>query len=293
MRSVIHSQPRVLAAVGALLASVVFAGCTGSWSGDGKKVASAIEKASAAKTSKFSGSLQLKMSGVPASFGGPSNVAITLKGASDYRDAAKPRLWMEIGLGEFGQPVRIVMPGNGKVYTTIGDETYASPFAAESAGEFGIDNARLLTALGASVGGFKSSQPMTAPDGKKVPAVTASVDKGKLCGPVLASLGGALNSGVGGGGEDLAKSFGAALGEGMKEMCESLLQSDPQLWFGITDGALTDLALTAKLAMPMGVAMTLTGQYHLSDLDKDIGKIEVPSGAIEVDSPEQIASLAG
>lgn len=280
---------RPLIASFALFAVVlVVTGCTGTWSGKGREVADAIDRASEAKTGKFSGSMQMKMTGGPPEIAANSNVTLTMTGASDASDPANPKMWMQMSELGAAEVMRTVMPGDGKIYLTSGNKTYALPLTASVAKQYAIDNARLLAALGAAVGGFKKSQPMVNFKGESVPAISAKVDRGKLCSNVLSAMGGAFDTSAGSGAADLSKALGGDAGKGMEGICKSMLRKDPNIWFGITDGTLTDVSLTADVAFPFGMAMSLTGQYSMYDLDQPIGRIKAPVDAIAVGSIEEL-----
>lgn len=271
-----------------IAAAMVLTGCTGTWSGKGSEVADAIDRASEAKRGKFSGSMQMKMTGGSPALAENGEVTLTMTGATDSSDPTNPRMWMEFETVGQGVAMRTAMPGDGKVYMTAGNETFSIPVPLSKTNQYAIDNARLLAALGSAVGGFKDSQPMVNIQGQSVPAISAKVDRGKLCGNVLEAMGNAFNAGAGSGAADLSKSFGGEAGKGLEGVCKSMLRKDPNIWFGITDGTLTDVALTADVVFPFGVAMSLTGQYHMYDLDQPIGRIKVPASAIELGSFEEM-----
>ncbi len=280
------------ALVALITASLVLTGCTGTWSGKGNEVADAIDRASEAKSGKFSGSMQMKMTGGPPELAANGDVTLVMTGATDSSDPKNPRMWMEIEAVGQAVAMRTVMPGDGKVYMTSGNETFSIPVPLSNSDQYAIDNARLLAALGSAVGGFKKSQPMVNIQGQSVPAISAKVNRGKLCGSVLAAMGNAFNAGAGSGAADLSKSLGGEAGKGLEGVCKSMLRKDPNIWFGITDGTLTDVALTADVVFPFGVAMSLTGQYHMYDLDQSIGRIKAPANAIEVGSFEEMQARA-
>lgn len=281
---------RLACAVALLAITLVASGCTGTWTGKGKEVAAAIEKSSTVKTARFSASIEIKILGLPAQAGGQESFVINMSGLGDKTDPNNPRMVMEISSPSIAERERIIMPGDGRVYVTKNGKSYSFPSPTDPA-QYAVENGRIMAALGVSVGGFRESQPMTNMRGKSIPAVYATVDKDKLCGPVLDAFGEAFKTSANEGGDDMAKTFGSDPAQGIQGLCKTALRKDPSIWFGINKGLLTDVALSANLAMPMGMTMSMTMQYHESKQGKRIGKIRVPAVVTQLSSEEEFKQV--
>ncbi|MGB1583021.1 MAG: hypothetical protein ACPHCI_04460, partial [Solirubrobacterales bacterium] len=103
-----------------IAAAMLLTGCTGTWSGKGSEVADAIDRASEAKRGKFSGSMQMKMTGGSPALAENGELTLTMTGATDSSDPTNPRMWMEFETVGQGVAMRTAMPGDGKVYMTDG-----------------------------------------------------------------------------------------------------------------------------------------------------------------------------
>lgn len=265
---------RLLCAIAILALALVVTGCTGTWTGKGKEVASAIENTSGVKTAKFQGSVEMKVSGLPEQAAAQDTYVATFSGVVDGTDPANPRMVMRISSPEAGGSGKVVMPGNGMAYGTKSGRTYSFP-VEEKPEDYAMETDRTMTALGASVSGFRDSQPMTNMKGEQVPAVYAKVDKAGLCGPVLDSMGTSFKSSAQD--DDFSKSVGADPAQGISGICKALIKKDPSVWFGISDGMLTDVAVRADLVSPMGIVISMTLQFHQYDMGERVGKIRIPT----------------
>lgn len=270
--------------------ALVVSGCTSTWTGEGKEVAAAIEKSAQMKTARFAASIEIKLAGMPVESGGQQAFLITMSGLGNMTDPTNPRMVIEMASPSTGDRERIMMPGDGRVYTTKRGKTYSFPAPSDPA-EYAVENARVMTALGASVGDFRESQPMTNIKGKSIPAVYATVDKDKLCGPVLDAFGDAFKTSANEGGDDLSKALGGDPAQGISGLCKSMLRKDPSVWFGINKGLLTDVALSANLALPMGMTMSMTMQYHEYKQGKRVGKIRLPAVVTALSSQDELAQI--
>lgn len=255
--------------------SLFVSGCTGTWTGKGKEVASAIEQSSQVKTARFASSIEIKISGAPGQGSTPETFLVMMSGAGDVSDPNKPRMIMKIESPTTGERERYVMPGDGRVYATKHSKSYSFP--SPDSNDYGVETGRVLAALGAAVGDFRESQPMTNMKQEQVPAIYATVDRDKLCGSVLDSLGAAFKDSANDGGAELAKAAGADPAEGISGLCKALIRKNPSVWFGISGGVLTDVALSANLVFPMGMTMSMTMQYHEYNQGKSIGRLRIPA----------------
>lgn len=268
-----------------LMAALLFSGCTQTWTGKGKDVAKAIDQSSKVKTSRYSASIEVGISGLPGESSQPQDFTMTMSGKSDVSDPSKPK--MEMTMNAQGDTVKVVEPGDARTYMTMRGKSYSFPATDPAKQE--TESARILAALGASVGGFKEAQPITNMQGESVPSIYAKVDKGKLCTTVVAAFNETLESS--GGASDLPSSLGAGMPGGLADLCKQMVKEDPGVWFGIKDGMLTDLAMTASLAMPMGAVVTMTVQYHEYDQDQDVGEFRAPANATTVGSIAEAQGL--
>ncbi|MGH2958758.1 MAG: hypothetical protein ACRDKE_04090 [Solirubrobacterales bacterium] len=271
----------------ALVAVLAFSGCN--WKGEGKDVAAAIIASSTVKTRAFTGSMKMDMSqmqGASAATGasGASSGAVemTFSGAIDDSDPANPKMAMKMSAE--GQDTSMVAPGDGKFYVSSAGKSYYVPVDPASAEKQTIDPQKIYVALGDAVGDFEKSPPITNAQGKQVETTTATVSKKKLCGPVLDAFGEAmsqssgLTGGLGGssGGNDSLGKDGKKM---MQSFCQTMLKSDPRVWFGIDGGKLTDVALTAKLTIPFAGTMGIEVQYHEYNQDQPQTGFDAPAGA--------------
>lgn len=261
-----------------LIAAVMLGGCTQTWTGKGKDVAKAIEQSSKVKTARYSASIEVGVTGIPGQPAGSEEFAMTMSGKSDVNDPAKPK--MEMSMNAAGQSVKVVEPGDGRTYMTTSGKSYSFPSTDPTQQK--TESARILAALGSSVGGFKEAQPITNLQGESVPSIYAKVDKGKLCSTVVGAFNETLESS--GGTSDLSATLGAGMAGGMADLCKQMVKEDPGVWFGIRDGMLTDLAMTANLVLPLGAAVSMTVQYHEYDQDQDVGEFNAPANATAVGS---------
>lgn len=273
----------------ALVAVLAFSGCD--WKGEGKGVAAAIIASSTVKTRAFTGSMTMDMSqmqGATAATGSgatnPGKVEMTFSGAIDDTDPANPKMVMRMSAA--GEDTSMVAPGDGKFYITSSGKSYYVPMDPAAAEKQTINPQKIYVALGDAVGDFQKSPPITNAQGKQVATTTATVNKKKLCGPVLDAFGEAmsqssgLTTGLGGGGSSSSTN---SLGKDGKKMiqsfCQTMLKSDPRVWFGIDNGKLTDVALTAKLTIPFAGPMGIEVQYHEYNQDQPQTGFDAPAGA--------------
>lgn len=281
---------RLLCVIATLVVSLAVSGCTGTWTGKGKEVASAIEQSSQVKTARFSASIEMKFSGGPGQSSAPETFLILMSGAGDQTDPNNPRMKMTMESPSTGDREEIVMPGDGRVYATTNRKSYSFP--APDVKQYAMENGRVLSALGAAVGGFRESQAMTNIKQEQVPAIYATVDKGKLCGPVLDSFGDAFKSGASEGAADLSEPLGVDPAEGISGLCKAVIRKDPSVWFGISNGLLTDVALSANLVFPLGMTMSMTMQYHEYNQGKRIGRMRVPSTVTKLGSEAEFEQIS-
>lgn len=272
----------------ALVAVLAFSGCD--WKGEGKGVAAAIVASSTVKTRAFTGSMTMdmsKMQGATAATGStgtsPGKVEMKFSGAIDDTDPANPKMVMKMSAD--GQGTSMVAPGDGKFYITSGGKSYyvaKDPAAAE---QQTINPQKIYVALGDAVGDFQKSPPITNAQGKQVETTAAKVSKKKLCGPVLDAFGEAMSqssglaTGLGGGSSGGTNSLGKDGKKMMQTFCQTMLKSDPRVWFGIDNGKLTDVALTAELTIPFAGPMGIEVQYHEYNQDQPQTGFDAPSGA--------------
>lgn len=264
---------RASACLGVLL--IVAVGLTGcGWKGEGKTVAAAIVATSQVKTRSFTGSLKMDMSKTKQA----SSVTMLFSGAIDETDESNPKMVMKMTAE--GQTSSMVAPGDGKFYATMGGKSYwvASPVGKSKT----IDPQKIYVALGDAVGDFQKAPALTNAQGKQVSTISATVSKSKLCGPVLDAFGEAMNQagGFGGlGGATAATGSGAASGKLIQNFCETMLKSDPRVWFGIDNGKLTDVDLTAELEVPMAGTIGIEVQYHEYNQGQPQTGFDAPAGA--------------
>lgn len=253
------------------LAALGISGCT--WTGKGKDVAQAIEKTATFKSRSFSGSLDVKMSGADAS----KSMAITFTGASDNTDAANPQMTMTMVTASV--PMTITLPGDGNMYMVSPQGTAGVPIPEVDRSKTAIDSAAIYAALGKAIGDFQTSQAMQNAAGKPVSTITAKVDREKLCTKVLPAFGDVMSKASAGSGAAGIPGMGAGMGAGMSGFCKMMLRSDPQVWFGIDNGALTDVSLSADLSFPGAGPMTVRVEYHEFNQGQPQPSIKKPSGA--------------
>jgi hypothetical protein len=274
----------------ALVAVLAFSGCN--WKGEGKNVAAAIVATSAVKSRSFIGSMKMdmsKMTGASAATGAsgaanPGNVEMKFSGAIDDTDPANPKMVMN--MSAMGENTAMVAPGDGKFYITSGGKSYYVPVDPTTANKQTIDPQKIYVALGDAVGNFAKTSPITNAQGKSVDATTATVSKKKLCGPVLDAFGEAMNqssgltSGIGSGGSaGGTNKLGKDGKKMMQNFCQTMLKDDPRVWFGIDNGKLTDIALTAELSIPFAGPMGIEVQYHEFNQDQPQTGFTAPTGA--------------
>jgi hypothetical protein len=286
MRAPTISRLRLATAMSVLiaLAAVGLSGCT--WTGKGKDVAQAMEKTAAYKSRAFAGSMDFKASGA----GSKDSFSMTFTGASDNSDPANPR--MEMSMTMQGQSFTIAMPGDGNMYMAMPQGTFGVPVPPADRSKTAIDSAAIYAALGKAIGHFQDSQPMQNAAGKSVPTITAKVDRGKLCSEVLPAFGELMSKASAGSGVGGMSSLGAG-GGGLAGFCKIMLVGDPQVWFGIDNGALTDVSLHADLAFPGAGPMAFTVQYHEYNQGQPQPSIKKPNGATMYPSLQSIAPQLG
>lgn len=283
----------------ALVAVLAFSGCE--WKGE---VAAAIIASSTVKTRAFTGSMTMDMSqmtGATAATGSsatnPGKIEMTFSGAIDDTNPANPKMVMKMSAA--GQDTSIVAPGDGKFYITSGGKSYFVPMDPSAAEQKTINPQKIYVALGDAVGDFQKSPPITNVQGKQVETTAAKVSKKKLCGPVLDAFGEAmsqssgLTTGLGGGSSGGANSIGKDGKKMMQSFCQTMLKSDPRVWFGIDNGKLTDVALTAKLTIPFAGPMGIEVQYHEYNQDQPQTGFDAPAGATPMGDMNTAAAQAG
>lgn len=269
----------------ALLAVVAVLGLSGcGWKGDGAEVAAALVATSQIETRSFSGSVTFDALDEKMSKAG-ADTNMTFRGALDTRDADAPKMTLEMNSGS--SATKVVVPGDGKFYLTSGGKTYSVDVPPGGAQKSTVDPVKIYSTLSSAVGSFKQAPSMTNAAGQSVHTVGAKLSKSKLCGPVLDAFGDALSSAGGVGGE-----FGGS-GKGdskmFKGICESMLASDPRVWFGIDGGKLTDLALSAKLNVPFAGKMKVDLVYHEFNQGAEQSGFEAPAEATPLGSLDQLA----
>jgi hypothetical protein len=270
----------------ALIALVAFSlsGCA--WTGDGKDVANAIEKTATYKSRAFKGGMAFKASGPDSK----DSFSMSFSGAADSSDPANPKMTMS--MDAMGSSFTIVAPGDGNVYMATSAGTYGAPVPSSERDKSTIDSAGIYSALGKAIGDFQKSQPIQNADGKPVPTITAKVDRGKICSEVLPAFGDLMSKASAGGNSDAIPGLGDMAG-GMSGFCKILLVKDPQVWFGIDNGVLTDVSLHADLAFPGAGPMSFTIDYHEYDQGQPQPSIKKPSGAKMYPSLQSIAPALG
>jgi hypothetical protein len=278
--------------------AVALAGCN--WNGEGKRVAAALVATKNVKTRAFTGSVKFDMSRMVSTgtqtAAAPKSMTMTFSGAVDARDAVNPRMTMTMAAE--GRTSSIVAPGNGRIYFTADGRSYWMATPRGRARSSAIDPRRIYAALGAAVGGFRESPPITNAQGRAVPTVSARIDRSKLCGAVLDAFGESLGR-TAGLGRGLGVGTGATAavpGKGDRQMlrsfCRMMLKRDPRVWFGIDGGRLTDVELTADVTVPFAGTMGLEVQYHEYNQDGEQSGFDVPSGAVPLDSLSQLPGPA-
>lgn len=265
-----------------------FSGCN--WKGEGKNVAAAIVATSAVKTRSFTGLMKMDMSqmqGMTGSTGAngstPGSMTMSFSGAIDSTNDSNPKMWMKMSAE--GQDSSMVAPGDGKLYFTSAGRSYYTPIDPSAASKQTIDPQKIYVALGDAVGHFQTSQPITNAQGKSVDTIAATVSKKKLCGPVLDAFGDAMNqsngltSGLGGSGASGSKDLNKDGKKMMQTFCQTMLKSDPRVWFGLDNGKLTDVELTAQLTIPFAGPMGIEVQYHEYNQDQPQTGFDAPANA--------------
>jgi hypothetical protein len=222
-----------------------------------------------------------------AAAGVKSDETINFSGAIDSSNPASPLMRMKMDIE--GTTMEMVQPGNGNLYVTTQGKTYSVPVPPSEAAKNSVDPQKIYVALGQAIGHFQDSAAIMNAKGQPVKTISATVDKGKLCGPVLSAFGNAMNtSGAMGG--DLSKSFGG--GAGLTGFCKAMLKKDPRVWFGIDGGVLTDVALNAVLQVPLAGQMSIEVQYHEYDQNMKQSGFDVPSGATPLPSLQALSQTA-
>jgi methionine-rich copper-binding protein CopC len=273
----------------ALVAVLALSGC--GWKGEGKNVAAAIVATSQVKTRSFTGSMKMDMSkmtgtGGAAATAAPKSMTMTFSGAIDTSNESSPKMLMKMNAE--GQETSMVAPGDGKFYITTAGKSYYTTVDPAAANQQTIDPQKIYVALGDAVGGFQKAQSIVNAQGKPVDTVAAKVNKKKLCGPVFDAFGEAMNQSDG-----LTSGLGSSAGSRklnengkkmMQTFCQTMLKSDPRVWFGIDNGKLTDVELTAQLTIPFAGQMGLEVQYHEYNQDQPQTGFDAPANATPMDS---------
>ena len=271
--------------IAALAAVVVLSGCN--WKGDGGPVAAAIAQTASVKTRAFTGDVQMDMSKMQNGAGSgaaPQNVNMTFFGAIDSSNPASPKMHMTMTAD--GQTTSVVAPGDNKVYVTVEGSSYYTDIPAGQAQQRTVDPEKIYAALGDAVGHFQKAPPITNAAGKPVATTSATVSKKKLCGPVLTAFGDAMNdAGTMGGATGGALSLGG--GKSLQSFCSVMLAGDPRVWFGIDNGALTDVELTAALNIPLAGQMGIQLQYHEYNQNQPQTGFDVPPNAQPMSALQQ------
>lgn len=274
----------------ALVSVLAFSGCN--WKGEGKNVAAAIVATSAVKTRAFTGSMKMDMSQMQGASGSTGanvttsgSMTMTFSGAIDTTNDANPKMLMKMSAE--GQDTTMVAPGDGKLYFTTGGKSFYTPIDPAAANQKTIDPQKIYVALGDAVGHFQKSQPIVNAQGKPVDTIAATVSKKKLCGPVFDAFGEAMSqsggfaSGLGGssGGSGSSEDLNKTGKKMMQSFCQTMLKTDPRVWFGIDNGKLTDVELTAELTIPFAGPMGIEVQYHEYNQDQPQTGFDAPAGA--------------
>jgi hypothetical protein len=216
----------------------------------------------------------------------PGSMTMTFSGAIDTSNESSPKMLMKMNAE--GQETSMVAPGDGKFYITTAGKSYYTTVDPAAANQQTIDPQKIYVALGDAVGGFQKAQSIVNAQGKPVDTVAAKVNKKKLCGPVFDAFGEAMNQSDG-----LTSGLGSSAGSGklnengkkmMQTFCQTMLKSDPRVWFGIDNGKLTDVELTAQLTIPFAGQMGLEVQYHEYNQDQPQTGFDAPANATPMDS---------
>lgn len=269
----------------ALTAALVVAGCSADE--PTTEVAGALLATSQIETRAFNGAIKMTPAG-----GGSDSKALgmdmTFSGAIDTTDDARPKMVLSFTAG--GDSTRVVVPGDGKFYLTSGGRSYSMALGAgEASRKQTINPAKIYAALGRATGTFKPSPPLTNAQGQSVRTLSAKVDRGKLCGPVLDAFGDALASSSGFGTQLGAGAGGKGDSKALKGFCEAMLKSDPRVWFGIDRGRVTDVVLSAALEIPLAGEMKLEVSYHEFNQGRPQGGFNPPADATPISSAAQFA----
>jgi hypothetical protein len=285
---------RTLTCLIAVLALAVnLSGCD--WKGEGKNVAAAIVATSQVKTRAFTGSLKFDGSKrAPAQNGQaqePTSMTMTFSGAIDSTDAANPKMVMNMSAE--GQNTSVVAPGDGKVYMTAGGTSFSVAVPPGQTAGRTIDPQKIYVALGDAVGDFQKAPPLTNAQGKSVTTISAKVGRSKLCGAVLDAFGEAMSQAGGlAGGLGGTTSRGGSDSKMLQNFCKMMLKSDPRVWFGIDNGRLTDVDLTAEIKVPLAGSMGIEVQYHEYNQDRPQTGFDPPADATPLSSFDALRSSA-
>lgn len=266
------------------LATIALPGCA--WTGKGKDVAQAIDKTAAYQSRAFSGSMEFKAAGSDRG----DSFAMTFTGASDNTDAANPKMTMTMNAQ--GSAFSVVAPGDGNIYMITPKGAAGAPMPASERSKSAIDSAAIYAALGKAIGDFQTSQPMQNASGKPVPTITAKVDRGKICSKVLPAFGELMSKASAGGGTSAIPGISSMTG-GLSGFCKIMLVKDPQVWFGIENGALTDVSLHADLAFPGAGPMGFEIDYHEFSQGQPQPSIKEPIGATMYPSLQELGAQLG
>jgi hypothetical protein len=196
-----------------------------------------------------------------------------------------------------GQETTMVAPGDGKLYFTSAGKSFYTTVDPAAASQKTIDPQKIYVALGDAIGDFQQSQPIVNAQGKPVDTVAAKVSKKKLCGPVFEAFGEAMSQSdglaTGLGGSDSGP--GELTKDGKKMMqtfCQTMLKTDPRVWFGIDNGKLTDVELTAQLTIPFAGQMGIEVQYHEYNQDQPQTGFDAPANATPMGDMNMATSRA-
>lgn len=273
--------------IAVLTTATALVGC-GTTGKDGE-VAAALLATSQVTSRAFEASVSLQPTKASTENSGVG-MDMKLSGAIDTSDQAKPK--MAIKLSASGSETSIIVPGDGKVYMTTGGSAHSIPMPPQKQANSTIDPNKIYAALGSAVSGFKPSPPLTNHAGQSVRTVSATIDKSKLCGPVLDAFGEALTKASGVGGAQFGAGSNPASGAGgtdvLKGFCKSMLQGDPRVWLGIDGGKVTDVVLRANVKLPFAGEMKLDVAYHEYNQGGQQTGFEAPAGATPLTSPSQL-----
>lgn len=275
---------RALALAAVLAAVVALAGCA--WTGEGREVGEALEKASDVKAAEFTATADFSVSGLPeGASSGAESMKMTMRGASDETDPARPRSWFEIDVPSM-MSMKVIEPGDGYGYIEMGGKVLGMPVDSSKAEVTQDGMSKVFDVLAKSIGGFKRAGDSTSADGETLKTVYATADAKKLCGEVLPAV------------MDVAKTAASSSGSlqgftgggGLASSCAKMLSGDPQLWFGIdASGMLRMVTLKVDVGMAGSpVKMSASMRVDFNPV-ASIPAIEAPAGAKIFNSQDELA----